>query len=436
MTALAAEKTMEQSFKDKAYTKVAWRLLPFMMACFVASFLDRVNIGFAKLTMLDDLGFSEVVYGLGAGIFFAGYLIFEVPSNIYMHKVGAKATISRIMVLWGLISASFMFVSTPTQFYVARFLLGAAEAGFYPGMILYLTYWFPSYRRGRMLAAFICAIPISGLIGGPLSGWILSSFHDIHGLAGWKWLFLLEAIPSVVLGIVAFFYFDNSPADAKWLSPEERRVVIDDLAHEETTKAAQQNGVVRHPYLNKHFVLLVVLAFFQIMGQYGLSFWLPSLIKQAGVTGVLNIGLVTAIPFGCAVTAMLLMSRSSDQKLERRWHLLIAFVVGAAGLSASAALGNNTYWALAALCVAASGCYSVSALYWNLPPAFLHGSAAAAGIAIINSFGNIAGFISPYVIGWAKQTFGNTNVGLYALSCALLLGAVLTYFVPKKIVNR
>lgn len=421
---------------DAVYRRIATRILPFIMVCYVAAFLDRINIGFAKLQMLSDLGFSDAIFGLGAGIFFIGYLFFEVPSNLYMHRIGAKATLARIMIIWGVISALGMFVQTPTEFYVQRFLLGAAEAGFYPGVILYLTYWFPSARRARIIAGFLCAIPLAGLIGGPLSGWILHAFHGANGLAGWKWLFLIEAIPSVVLGIATLFYLDNKPAQASWLSEEDKIRVVQDLAEDAQRKQSFAATSMLATLRDKFVLLLVVIAFFQAMGQYALSFWMPSLIKQAGVTDVLDIGLYTAIPYACAIVAMILVGRSSDQRLERRWHLIIPFVVGALGICASAYFGQNFGLAMVALCVAAAGCYTVTALFWNLPPAFLEGVGAAAGIAIINSIGGIAGFLSPYLLGWVKTATGSTNIAMYVLSCGLLVGAVLTVLLPKRIVNR
>lgn len=422
--------------RSATYRKIAWRLLPFIMACYTAAFLDRVNIGFAKLTMLGDLGMSEAVFGLGAGVFFIGYFVFEVPSNMYMHKIGAKATISRIMVLWGLVSASFMFVTTPVQFYVLRFLLGAAEAGFYPGIILFLTYWFPSQRRARIFATFICAIPLAGLIGGPLSGWVLQSLDNVHGLAGWKWLFLIEAVPSLALGTAAYWFLDNSPRQAKWLTEGEKNLVIADLEADLEAKVSFASHSLTTVIRDKFVGLLVLVVFFQALGQYGLSFWLPTLIKQAGVEGVLNIGMVTAIPYAFAIAAMLLVSRSSDRRLERRWHLIIPFAVGSFGLASSAALGHNTLLAMAALCIAAAGVFTVSSQFWNLPPAFLSGSGAAGGIALINSFGSLAGFVSPFLLGWVKTATGSTNLGIYIIAAALIVGALLTRQIPARVVNR
>ena len=417
------------------YRKVAWRLLPFIMMCYVAAYLDRVNVGFAKLHMLADLQFSETMYGLGAGLFFIGYFFFEVPSNMLMHRIGAKATISRIMIMWSLISAAMMFVSTPTQFYVLRFLLGAAEAGFYPGMILYMTYWFPSYRRARMVALFMCAIPVSGILGGPLSGGIMDLMQGVAGLRGWQWLFLLEAIPSLVLGIVVIWYLDNNIRSARWLNEEEKQLLERNIARENSSKS-ENHMSLRALVTDMRIVKMAMICFCTVMGQYGLTFWLPSLIRQSGVEGAFNIGLLTAIPFSVAVVSMILVSRSSDRMRERRWHLIVPFCVGALGLTLSAVFSGNVYLSLAALALAAGGSLATSPLFWSLPTAILSSAGAAAGIALINSFANLAGFLSPYMIGLIKDATQSTNVAMYVLAGVLLFGAFLTYTVPAKLVNK
>ncbi|WP_407943464.1 MFS transporter [Methylobacterium sp. EM32] len=410
------------------YRKVMFRLIPLLMLCYVAAFLDRVNVGFAKLTMLGDLGFSEAAYGFGAGLFFIGYFFFETPSNLLMHRIGARLTLSRIMILWGLISGAFAFVQTEWHFYTLRFLLGAAEAGFYPGVILYLTYWFPAVRRARVVALFICAIPLSGLIGGPLSGYILETFHTVGGFRGWQWLFLIEALPSVILGVVVLFFLDDNPAKARWLTAAEKSVIEADIRGDapKSAKPAGLSGV-----LSGIVALLSIIAFCQAIGQYGLSFWLPTLIAQAGVKGPLAIGLFSAIPFGVAIVCMLLTARSSDRHNERRWHLVVPFLVGALGLATSTLFTGNVTASLIALCVAAAGCYTVTALFWILPPLFLSGVEAAAGIAVINSIGAIAGFVSPFAVGWIRETTHSTNGGMLATSAFMILGAVLTMMMPQ-----
>lgn len=418
------------------YRKVALRLIPFLMLCYVAAYLDRVNVGFAKLQMLGDLGFSEAVYGFGAGVFFFGYFLFEVPSNLYLHKVGVRATLCRIMVLWGLISAGFVFVETPTQFYVLRFILGAAEAGFYPGVILYLTYWFPSNVRARAIGVFMCAIPVSGLIGSPLSGWIMGGMHELHGLAGWKWLFLIEAVPAVVLGVLAYFYLDDKPKDAKWLLPEEKTILEAELAVDAAEKSRHASSTFMSMLKSRFTVVLIILVFAQATGQYALSFWLPTLVKSAGFSALGTIGLLTAIPYAFAIAAMILMARSSDKMRERRWHLAFAFSVAAAALCASVLSAGSPYAVLTALCFAAGAAFSASALFWALPPAFLSGTASAAGIAMINAIGGLAGFAAPYFMGYVNQSMGNTDVAVYAIAGFLVFAAVMTMTLPKAITNR
>lgn len=420
--------------EELAYRKVSLRIMPFLMICYVVAYLDRVNVGFAKLQMLSDLQFSEAVYGLGAGVFFIGYFFFEVPSNLVMQKVGAKVWIARILITWGIISGCFAFVSTEFWFYVLRFLLGAAEAGFYPGIILYLTYWYPSYRRARKIALFMTAIPLSGVFGGPLSGWIMESFSGVHGLNGWQWMFIIEAIPAVLLGIGTIFYLDNGIRSAKWLSEEQKDILERHIVEEDRHK-------VEHPSLlalfsDKRVWHMSAIYFAFVMGQYGLTFWLPTLIKAAGVQGVLNIGLLTAIPYLIAVAAMVLIGASADRNRERRWHLIIPCLIGTAGLTASALAAQNTTLAIVALCFAAAGILTCSPLFWSLPTAFLAGTSAAAGIAAVNSVGNLAGFISPFVVGWVKDVTQSTDIGLYILSGTLVVGAVLVYLTPPTLVNE
>ncbi len=421
--------------EERAYRKVTWRLVPFLMLCYIVAYLDRVNVGFAKLQMLSDLSFSETVYGLGAGIFFIGYFLFEVPSNVIMHRVGARLWIARIMITWGIISGLMLFVRVPWHFYTLRFLLGVAEAGFYPGIILYLTYWYPSDRRARIVALFMTAIPISGMLGGPLSGWIMQSLHGAHGLRGWQAMFLIEAIPSLIMGIAVLLYLDNGIRKAKWLSEEEKTVLEHNIEH-------GRRHIVEHPSIGAMFAdrrvwLMCFIYFCCVMGQYGITFWLPTLIKSAGATSVLEIGLLTAIPYTVTVIAMVLFGRSADRARERRWHLAIPMVLGGAGLVGSTVAGTHHLGvAVACLTVASAGIITSAPLFWSLPTAFLTGVAAAAGIATINSVGNLAGFVSPYVIGWLKDLTQSTVSGMYVLAAVLVIGALTVLSVPKRMVNR
>jgi MFS family permease len=426
--------TADPAFEEAVYRKVTWRLLPFLMLCYVVAYLDRVNVGFAKLQMLADLRFSETVYGLGAGMFFIGYFFFEVPSNVILYRVGARIWIGRIMISWGLISAAFVFVKTPAMFYAMRFLLGAAEAGFYPGIILYLTCWYPSARRARAISVFMTAIPISGIIGGPLSGWIMDAMAGVLGWTGWQWMFLIEAAPALILGIATMVYLDNDIRSAKWLAEDEKRVLEFHLQHD-------RSGVAEHASLwalfgDRRIWHLCAIYFTVALGQYGLTFWLPTLIRVAGVQGVLQVGLLTAIPYAGGAVAMLALGRSADARRERRWHAATPLLLGAAGLALSAAFGGQATSAVICLTIAAAGVLSAAPLFWGLPTAFLGGVSAAAGIATINSVGNLAGFVSPYFVGFVKDTTGNTELGMYAIAVCLVGGAALVLRMPAKLVNR
>jgi D-galactonate transporter len=410
-------------FEAATYAKVTWRLLPFLFICYVAAYLDRVNVGFAKLQMLNDLKFSESVYGLGAGIFFIGYFVFEVPSNILLHRVGARVWISRIMVTWALVSAASLFVTTPAMFYTLRFLLGVAEAGFFPGIVLYLTYWYPSSRRGRMNALFMVGIPVAGVVGGPLSGWIMQAFNGVHGLANWQWLFLLEAAPSLVLGIATLFMLPNGIRAAAWLDDREKQLLESNIAREGSVDADHS---LKRVVSNARVWRLALIYFCCMMGLYGVSFYLPTLIKTAGVKNAFEVGLYTAIPYAVAIVSMMLVARSSDRRNERRWHLALAAIAAAAGFYASTLHTGNLALALITLSIGTAGVLSMMPVFWTYPSSVLSGTAAAAGIAMINSIGNLAGFVSPSIIGWMKDVTHSTNAGLVVVAAALLTGGVIT----------
>ena len=423
-----------EDFEDRTYAKVTWRLIPFLFICYIFAYIDRVNIGFAKLQMLGDLQWTEAVYGLGAGVFFIGYFFFEVPSNLMLHRFGARRWIARIMITWGLLSGLTAFVTTPTQFYVVRFLLGIAEAGFFPGIILYMTYWYPSHRRGRMTALFMTAIPLSGVLGGPLSGWIMTAFNGVSGWGGWQWMFVLEAAPTILVGIVVLFYLDDSIRKANWLTEEEKRLLERNIEHESSGK---ENHSIRGAFTDGKVWVMSAIYFTCAMGNYGMSFWLPSLIQASGVKSLLSVGMLTAVPFGVGAIAMVLFARSADKHLERRWHLAVAMLVGAAGLVLSGIYGNSVVLAMTALSFASVGIMSLAPLFWSLPTAFLGGAAAAAGIALINSVANLAGFVSPYFIGWVKDQTQSTSSALYVLAGCLVLGALIVVtMVPARLVNK
>ncbi|MEB2552265.1 MFS transporter [Burkholderia gladioli] len=421
------------AFETATYRKVTWRLAPLLMLCYVVAYLDRVNVGFAKLQMAADLNLSDTVYGLGAGIFFFGYFLFEVPSNIILHKVGARVWIARIMITWGLISALMMFVTTPAMFYVMRFLLGVAEAGFFPGVILYLTYWYPANRRGRMTTFFMTAIALSGVIGGPVSGYILKTFHGSNGWAGWQWLFLLEGIPSILVGLLVLAALEDRIAKAAWLSDEEKALLTRNVQAEEALKDNHSIGRV----LASPRVWLMALIYFSfVMGLYGVGFWLPTIIKSTGVTDSFTIGLLSAIPYAAAVVGMILIARSADRRRERRWHVALPAALGAIGLLLSVVWAHQTALAMVGLTLATIGILTTLPLFWSLPTAFLGGTAAAAGIALVNSIGNLAGFLSPYMIGWLKQATGSNDAGMVMLAAFCVLGGLLALSVPKALVNR
>ncbi|MWL87232.1 MFS transporter [Cupriavidus sp. SW-Y-13] len=436
---LDADSTVEK----RAYNKVFWRIMPFLMLCYVIAYLDRVNVGFAKLQMAQDLQFSETVFGLGAGLFFIGYFLFEVPSNLLMHRIGARIWIARIMITWGIISAAFVFVQTPTQFYVMRFLLGLAEAGFYPGVILYLTYWYPSHRRAKMIALFMSGIPVAGMFGNPLSGWIMDAFNGTHGWAGWQWMFFIEALPALAIGIVTVFVLRDGIDKAPWLDNDEKRVLKRNIEEDERAAkaaAATAGGRDVHSlgavFSDRRVWWMCLIYFCFVTGQYALTFWMPTLVKASGVTGNLNIGLLSAIPFLCAIVVMNILGHSADARRERRWHLIVPALMGATGFAIAASFTHNTTVAIAALSLAAAGVLTCAPLFWSLPTAFMSGIAAASGIAVVNSVGNLAGFVSPYMVGALKDMTQSTQLPMYVLSAILVVGALLVWLTPAKMVNR
>ncbi|KVH36946.1 MFS transporter [Burkholderia cepacia] len=421
------------TFEAKTYAKVSRRLIPFLMLCYLGAYLDRVNVGFAKLQMLSDLRFSETVYGVGAGIFFLGYFLFEVPSNLVLHRVGARKWLARIMLTWALISASFVFVKSPTVFYMLRFLLGVAEAGFAPGVILYLTYWFPSARRAKALSLFFMAIPLAGIIGGPLSGSIMHSLEGAMSMAGWKWLFLLEAVPSLVLGIAILLYLDDGIAKATWLTDSEKALLARNVAGDDAHKTAHLS--IGAFIGDRRLWLMAAIYFCVVLGQYGLTFWLPTIVRKAGVSDPLWVGIFTAIPYLCALVALPLIGMSADRRRERRFHLAIPMLIAAAGFAALPALGSVAA-SIICLSVAAAGILASSSQFWSLPTSLLGGVSAAAGIAAVNCFANLAGFFSPAIVGWLNDLTGKSTAGLVFISVAVTLGAALVFLVPARSVNR
>jgi len=417
--------------KEAVYNKVARRIIPLLFLCYIAAYLDRVNVGFAKLQMQVDVPeISDSVYGFGAGVFFLGYFLFEVPSNILMEKLGARLWIARIMISWGIISSAMVLVNSAWLFYGLRFLLGLAEAGFFPGMILYLTYWFPSRRRARAVALFMLALAATGVIGGPLSGWILHELNGVAGFKGWQMLFLLEGIPSIILGLCIPLLLSDGIRSAGWLTQAEKDLLEKPLKQE---NARKQKIPLAQVFVDRRLVLFSLVYFCCAMGLYGTGFWIPQLIKNTGVKDPLHVGLLSAIPYGCGAVAMVLFGRSSDRSGERRVHFAVASLLGAAGIVASNLYKENTLAAMIGLSVATAGILATFPLFWPMPTALLGGTAAAAGIAWINSLGNLAGFFGPSIVGWMTDWTKRSDYGLYVVAAAMVLGATLVlFFVPGR----
>jgi ACS family tartrate transporter-like MFS transporter len=412
--------------------KVTRRTLPFLMLCFFIAFVDRVNVSVASLQMNDDLGLSDAAFGLGAGIFFIGYVLFEVPSNLVLDRVGARKWIARIMITWGLVTIAMMFVTGPKSFYAMRFLLGVAEAGFYPGVIYYLSQWFPAQERGRGFSLFQTAAPIALAIGSPLAG-LLLGLDGVAGLEGWQWIFLVTGIPAVVVGFITFFYLTDKPADASWLTAEERTFLTATM-REEREQHGGGHGL-RAALRNKFVWLLSAIYFLIVMSLYGVTFWLPKTVKNIADTGDLVTSLLAAIPWVAAALAIIFVARHSDRTRECRFHVAIPCFAGAAGLALTALTLGQPIIALAALALAAAGIQSGIPPFWGLPTAFLSGTAAAGAIALINSLGNIGGFTGPYLAGLINDATGSDQGALWML-CATLASAGALVLVTRRLVAK
>lgn len=461
---------------DKLYAKVAWRIIPFLFILYIAAFLDRANVGYAKTALARDLGIGDAMYGMGVGLFFIGYFLFEVPSNLILQKVGARVWITRIMLSWGIVSCSFMFIEGKWSFYFLRFLLGVTEAGFFPGMILYLTYWFPVRLRARMVARFMAAIPISYIIGAPLSGLMLNGMEGVGGMHGWQWMFLLEGLPTLVLGVIVFFYLTDRPAKAGWLSDAEKQWLEADLEMDRAQIADGGRKDLAGAFLDWRVWYLILLYLTNVVANYGLGSWMPSVIEDSNPALKASnpraasawAATLTTIPWVVTFFVMMINGWHSDKTNERKWHIAIPHVVAASGMLGALLFLDNTVMLIICLCVAAAGINSVLGVFWALPASFLTGAAAAGGIAMINSIGNLGGFLGPFTMGQLKEGFGakkpedttwtldafnwlgidkllgpdvmNKVVhgfgyqgGFTAIACSLVLGAVLVLlFRPKK----
>jgi MFS transporter, ACS family, tartrate transporter len=415
---------------DATAAKVARRLIPFLVACFFFAYLDRVNIGFAALSMNEALGFSATAFGAGAGVFFLGYCLLEAPSNYILARVGARRWIARIMVSWGVVSALMAIVWNETSFLALRFLLGAAEAGFAPGVILYLTYWMPARYRARSLGAFLIAIPLATAFGAPLSGLLLATMDGVAGLRAWRWLFVIEAVPTLLLGIVAYFVLTDKPEDAAWLTPRERAGLQSQL-DEENGAGEENDDRALWLMLGDRRVLALGAVYFGIVASlYGLGFWLPQIVSGFGF-GPLGVGLVTALPYACGAAAMILWSRRSDASGERIGHVASAAVLSAGGLAA-ASFFQAPAPAIVALSLASVGTLAAMPPFWTLPSAYFSGTAAAVGIALVNSIGNLAGFVGPYLVGLIKDATGEFSYALLALAAGPLVSAALVMRLGRK----
>jgi MFS transporter, ACS family, tartrate transporter len=448
-----ADLNLPDSAARRASRKAAWRLIPFLILCFVIAFLDRVNVGFAALTMNKELGLTAEMFGFGAGIFFFGYFIFEVPSNLILERVGARRWIARIMISWGVISVSFAFVPSISAmfqslgfvffdnartFYLMRFIFGAAEAGFFPGIILYLTYWFTADERARWLGVFLTAGPLAVIIGGPISGFILDALDGSRGLRGWQWLFIIEGVPSVLVGLWALRHLTDNPGEAAWLEPDERIALQARIDHERKSREAIRYYKLGEALTNPRVLGLSLVLFGVLCGVYGLTYWLPQIIKGMATDigldrvtgGSINTltGYLVAVPNAFAMVAMVWWTRHSDVTHERVWHVICPAVVSGLALIASAYLGNPVLTAVA-LIICAMGAYTAVPTFWTLPTGFLTGSAAAGGIALINSFGSLGGFVGPYAIGWIKDATGETTLGLVVLAACSIMAGVVTFLI-------
>ncbi|MCJ2072471.1 MFS transporter [Methylobacterium sp. J-030] len=407
---------------ERLYTKITWRLLPFLTTCYMFAFLDRINIGFAKLQMQSDLGFSDAVYGTGAGIFFIGYVIFEIPSNLLLARIGARKTVARILILWGIVSAGMMFTHDTTTFYALRFLLGVFEAGFAPGMILYLTYWYAPARMARVMAVVMAAGPIGGALGGPMSGWAVAALDGVHGLRGWQWMFLIEGLPCVVLGVIAYLTLTDRPEQARWLDDGEKALLAGDLAVH--PGRVEGHSPLLKAVLDPRVLGIAASNFCVICGIYTVSFWLPTILSAAGLTSTTTIGLVSALPYVAALAAMRLLCLSSDRRRERRWHSALCGLVGAAALLLATTYPQTLAVALPGITLATAMMWASYTVLWAIPADYLDPAAAPGGIAFVNVVGVLGGFFSPVIIGSVKTATGSISAGLLVMVGLLVAGAV------------
>ncbi|MCO8168583.1 MFS transporter [Pseudomonas sp. 21LCFQ02] len=419
--------------ESRIIRRLTLRLIPFLILLYLVAFIDRSAVGFAKLHMNADLGLSDMAYGFGAGLFFIGYFIFEVPSNLLLERFGARRWFARILITWGAITVGMAFVQGPYSFYLMRFLLGAAEAGFFPGVLYYITRWFPVRNRGKVLGFFILSQPIALMVTGPLSGWILG-MNGIQGLAGWQWLFIIIGLPAIALAWPTLKILPDTPKDARWLAEADRQWLQGELEKDRIEYGQTEHTNPLRALTDRRVLILALLYLPSTLSTYGLGLWLPTLVHQFGGSD-LTTGFISAIPYIFGVIGLLLVPRSSDRLNDRYGHLIVLYILGATGLFLSAWL-SMPGWQLAALCLTAFSLFSVTAIFWVLPGRFLSGATAAAGIALINSFGNLGGYIGPFGIGALKEYTGTLSSGLYFLAAVMLTGVVLTWLVYAQLEKK
>lgn len=418
---------LSDTVANRARKRITWRLMPFLIVLFVISYIDRVNVGYANLKMSEDLSFDPQVYGFGAGIFFFGYFLLEIPGSLLVEKWSARKWLARIIISWGIIAILMGFIQNSTHFYIIRFLLGLAEAGFFPGIIVYLSHWFRYQDRAKAVAMFMTALPVSNIFGSPLSGLILSV--NWFGLEGWRWVFILEAIPAVILGIVTLFYLTDRPSDAKWLPEDEREWISAELEREKEAKKAVRAYSIWEAFRHRNVLLLAGAYFCAVTGVYGFTFWIPKILQGLSGYTPFQVSVVAALPYCAGLVAMLFVGWSSDRRNERRWHTAVSLLAASLGLFLSAMMLENVALAVAAFCLAGAGLYSYLPGFWALPAAFLTESAAAASIGMINSIGNLGGFAGPYIVGYLTSKTDSFYSGVIYLSCSALTGAVLILLV-------